>query len=357
MITITGMIPVRKGRRIVDIFDLCALLPEKNDDSGIILDNLIIARSKIENPNYRKIICTVSGGADSDIVVDICTKLDQDRKIDYVWFDTGLEYEATKRHIKELELKYGIEIEPYKADVPIPISCKRYGQPFISKKASGYIERLQKHGFQWEDGSFEELYARYPRCKAALRWWCNEWGEGSRFNIDHTEYLKEFMMLYPPESVGIRISPKCCDGAKKNVLHKIINERKYDLNISGIRKFEGGARATAYKGFFDEDEDTGCDNYRPIFWYMTGTKALYNRCFGITNSDCYGRYGLKRTGCAGCPFGQEFEEELNAMKKYEPILYTAVNNIFDKSYMYTRMFNDFRKAKKADELLKREAKT
>lgn len=44
-----------------------------------------------------------------------------------MWFDTGLEYEATKRHIKELELKYGIEIEPYKADVPIPISCNRYG--------------------------------------------------------------------------------------------------------------------------------------------------------------------------------------------------------------------------------------
>ena len=49
MITITGMIPVRKGRRIVDIFDLCALLPEKNDDSGIILDNLIIARTFIQS--------------------------------------------------------------------------------------------------------------------------------------------------------------------------------------------------------------------------------------------------------------------------------------------------------------------
>ena len=73
----------------MDIFDICAFLPEDNDDSGIILDNLFIAKSKIQNPNYKRIICTVSGGADSDIVVDICTKFDQERKIDYVWFDTS----------------------------------------------------------------------------------------------------------------------------------------------------------------------------------------------------------------------------------------------------------------------------
>lgn len=46
----------------MDIFDICAFLPEDNDDSGIILDNLFIAKSKIQNPNYKRIICTVSGG-------------------------------------------------------------------------------------------------------------------------------------------------------------------------------------------------------------------------------------------------------------------------------------------------------
>lgn len=57
-------------------------------------------------------------------------------KIEYVWFDTGLEYQATKEHLKFLEEKYGIKIKPYKAIKPISISCKQYGQPFISKHVS-----------------------------------------------------------------------------------------------------------------------------------------------------------------------------------------------------------------------------
>ena len=42
--------------------------------------------------------------------MDICVRCDVDNKIDYVWFDTGLEYQATKDHLKYLEEKYGVNI-------------------------------------------------------------------------------------------------------------------------------------------------------------------------------------------------------------------------------------------------------
>ena len=64
----------------------------------IIGDNLIRAWSKINSPKYDKIVCSISGGADSDVMLDICWRCDKDNKIDYVWFDTGLEYQATKDH-------------------------------------------------------------------------------------------------------------------------------------------------------------------------------------------------------------------------------------------------------------------
>ena len=63
---------------------------------SIIGDNLVRAYSKINSSKYKKIVCSVSGGSDSDDVIDICTMMDNDKKITYVWFDTGLEYEATK---------------------------------------------------------------------------------------------------------------------------------------------------------------------------------------------------------------------------------------------------------------------
>lgn len=327
----------------MELFNILEQCPKNKT----IIDNVTKAYSKINSPLYKRIICSISGGADSDVMLDICSKCDKDNKIDYIWFDTGLEYEATKKHLKYLEDKYGINIKTYKAIKPIPNTCKEYGQPFISKKISDNISRLQKYNFKWEDKSFEELYKEYPKCKSALRWWCNAWGENSRFNINKTKYLKEFMIANPP---WFKISHKCCQFAKKDVIHKCISDNSYDLNIYGVRKSEGGARATAYKNCFTSKSDSNKSyaEYRPIFYYTNQDKIDYENQFNILHSKCYTEYGLKRTGCAGCPFGKDFEFELNVIQKYEPKLYKAVNNIFGDSYKYTRMYNDFKKKCKGE---------
>ena len=177
-----------------DITELISNCPKNQ----IIGDNLIRAWSIINDPKYKKIVCSISGGSDSDIMLDIVWKCDKDNKVEYVWFDTGLEYEATKNHLTYLEKKYNIIIKPYKAIKPIPLSCKQYGQPFISKQVSEYLSRLQKHNFKWEDKPFEVLYKEYPKCKAALLWWCNE-KESNAFNIRRNKWLREFIIENPPE--------------------------------------------------------------------------------------------------------------------------------------------------------------
>ena len=165
--------------------------------NSIIVDNLIRAFTKVNSPIYQSIICSISGGSDSDIVLDICTKVDKQKKIHYVWFDTGLEYQATKNHLKYLEEKYDINIESFKAIKPIPVSCKEYGQPFLSKYVSDMILRLQRHGFKWEDKPFNELYEEYPKCKTALQWWTNT-NQSLNFNIKKNRWLKEFMVINHP---------------------------------------------------------------------------------------------------------------------------------------------------------------
>ncbi len=60
---------------------------------------------------YNKPVVSISGGADSDIVLDMVHKLDEEHKAVYVWFNTGLEYSATRRHLDFLEAKYSIESE------------------------------------------------------------------------------------------------------------------------------------------------------------------------------------------------------------------------------------------------------
>ena len=315
---------------------------EKSSSNQTITDSIIKAWSKINSPKYEKIICSISGGSDSDIMLDLLWRCDINNKIEYVWFDTGLEYQATKDHIKFLESKYDISIKPYKAQKPIPISCKQYGQPFLSKRVSNYISRLQRHEFQWEDETFDVLYKKYPKCKSALMWWCNEYPNSqnriSAFNISHNKWLKEFMLQ---NKINFNVSDKCCTYAKKNIVHLVMVESDGDMNCYGVRKAEGGNRSTVYKSCFDNDGSDGYDSYRPIFWYMNPDKTDYESVFHVTHSRCYTEYGLARTGCSGCPFGRKFEDELKIIKEYEPKLYVAANNIFKDSYEYTRKYKEF----------------
>ena len=120
----------------------------------------------------------------------------------------------------------------------------------------------------------------------------------SRFSINRNKWLKEFIIQNPPD---FPISNKCCEYEKKKPAKRFIAEADADLEITGIRKAEGGIRSANYKTCFSENKSKGCDTYRPIFWYTDSDKKAYEESFGVTHSRCYTDYGLKRTGCVGCP--------------------------------------------------------
>lgn len=205
------------------------------------------------------------------------------------------------------------------------------------------MSRLQKHGFQWEDDEFEVLSKRYPGCLSALNWWCNRNGVDGRaspYNISRVRGLKEYIIQNPP---NFMISNKCCHYAKKLPVKKFKESIECDLNCVGLRRSEGGVRQTRYSSCFSSSIADSPDEFRPIFWITDNDKLEYEKHYGITHSDCYKVWGMKRTGCAGCPYAQNFEEELELAKKYEPKLYKAMLAIFGASYEYTRKFLEFRK--------------
>ena len=229
---------------------------------------------------------------------------------------------------------------------PIPLCVKEYGEPFLSKYVSEQIMRLQKHNFKWEDKPYEELIREYPKCKVALRWWCNAYEkdgkviECSRFSIKRNKWLKEFIIKHPPD---FPVSNKCCYYAKKSPVYVFLKEIGADLDITGIRKSEGGIRGTAYKNCLSIDKQKGCRAYRPIFWYNNSDKEYYEKRYDITHSRCYTEYGFKRTGCVGCPYNRKITEELSVIKEKKPKLYAAALSVFGRSYEYTRQYREFQR--------------
>ena len=109
----------------------------------------IIAKRLREHPNA---ICSYSGGSDSDIMIDLIEKT---RKIfdlpqvKYVFFNTGLEMEATKAHVKKTAEKYRVEIREVRPKINIVQATRTYGVPFVSNffddpKNREIISKMQK---------------------------------------------------------------------------------------------------------------------------------------------------------------------------------------------------------------------
>lgn len=291
-----------------------------------------------------KIMVSISGGSDSDIMIDMFERIGYDEgEVIYVWFDTGLEYDATKRHLKYLEEKYGIEIRRYRPKMTVAQACKKFGVPFLSKQNSMYINRLQRHGFDWTDGDISGLSDKYGKCVSALKWWCNAWGPG-KFSIGRSSGLKEFMM----QNIPPKISNECCSYAKKKTATIALKDTGAVLNVIGIRISEGGIRSYLYKSCFDEATGNRVAQFRPIFYFTDQDKQEYKEFCGVTYSDCYEVWGFKRTGCCCCPFGSGFEEELEVVKQREPKLYAAACKIFGPSYEYTRKYRRFKESYKRE---------
>lgn len=325
------------------------LMTEISEIKNLNIFNSFLKSESVLNGSNTA-LCSISGGSDSDIVLDILSHLETDGKIIYYWINTGLEYQATKEHLDYLENKYQIQIKRIKAVKPIPLCVKEYGVPFLSKYVSEQIMRLQKHHFQWEDAPLEILMQKYPNCKTALQWWCNAYytaengvQQMSRFSINKNKWLKEFIMQNPPD---FPVSNKCCEFSKKKPAKLLIKKTGADLEITGIRKAEGGIRSANYKTCFSESKSKDCNTYRPIFWYTDADKRCYEENFAIQHSRCYTEYKMKRTGCVGCPFNPRIDEELEVIKEHEPDLYKAAVHIFGKSYEYTKKYHDFCKMMK-----------
>ena len=328
------------GARYHSMQELLTLFPKH----ATILEAVIKTEDDINTVarNGGNIMVSISGGSDSDIVLDMFERLGyDDGEVVYVWFDTGLEYDATKRHLAFLEEKYGIKIRRYRPKMTVAQACKKYGVPFLSKDASQRIYELQQKGFDFKLREFESDVQMFPNTLAGLKWF---YSRNKKYNVAAFSGLREFMSKDSPQA----ISHLCCKAAKKDVAKKAIKDLSPVLDVTGMRVAEGGVRATAFTSCFSGATDKRIARFRPIFYFTDQDKQEYKEFCSVTYSDCYEVWGFKRTGCCCCPFGSGFEEELETTKKYEPKLYAAACKIFGPSYEYTRAYRRFKEAYKKE---------
>lgn len=319
---------------------------------------------------HPKAICSYSGGSDSDILLDIIERTrsmipGHFEPVKYVFFNTGLEMQATKRHVKETAEKYGVEIQECRPKKNIVKAVRENGIPFLAKIVSSAMETVQakevpfsiKEEYDNADDKqkkFFELCERYPGAKSAVTFLCccNSKGEprpNIQLVIGSNKYLYEFMRDNPPP---FRMSAKCCDYCKKQLAHSV--QKGYEMIITGERRDEGGMRSVPK--VFDDPNETMCFysqgdqfRFRPLYFVSDNDKEWYKRHYGIKYSDAYEVYGLKRTGCCGCSISSKAIEDLEKIRPYEPNLVKAAWNVFGESYLYRQKYNEYKRQMRLEE--------
>ena len=319
----------------------------------------IVAKHLTQHP---KAICSYSGGADSDILIDV---IERTREIfhlppvRYAFFNTGLEMQATKDHVKATAEKYGVEIETYRPKVNIVQASRKYGIPFVSKIMSAGLSEWQKKGIPLsiaeeydkakdKAAKRKELKERHPNCESVINFLCccNSEGEprpNIQLVINSSKYMRDFIGECPPD---FQISAKCCDYCKKQLAHSV--QKDFDMIITGERRAEGGMRSVPRKdntALCFTETSSGQYRLRPLYYVTDADKAWYKDYYGIRYSDAYEVYGLTRTGCCGCPISYKAVEDLEKIRPYEQNVVKAAYNIFGKSYAYREKYNAYKNEK------------
>lgn len=315
---------------------------------------------------HPKAICSYSGGSDSDIMIDLIEHARQIiptlPKVKYVFFDTGLEMEATKRHVRETAEKYGVEIETCRPKKNIVLSTKEHGLPWMSKIVSTAMETVQKKEVPFEiadeyaacetdeerKAKREELRERYPKAETAINFLCECDSAGNprpgiQLSVGSSPFLLDFFKETPPT---FRMSATCCVDCKKNLAHAV--QKDYEMVITGERRDEGGMRSVPRSGDANQamcfsQTSSGQYRFRPLYYVSDADKAWYKDWRRIRYSDAYEVYGLKRTGCCGCSISSRAAADLEIIGRYEPNIKKAAWHIFGASYRYRQAYEEYKR--------------
>lgn len=323
----------------------------------------IIAKRLVEHPNA---ICSYSGGSDSDIMlhlVETVRKFYELPPIQYCFFNTGLEMDAIKRHVKEVADDYGVTITEHRTKKGIVQSTREHGIPFVSKIMSAGLEGVQKKNIPLsiaeeyasaEDKAAkrEDLRERYPKCESTINFLCgcNSKGEPRpdiQLVIGSSKHMLDFITENP---VPFRVSNKCCDDCKKHLAKSV--QKTFDMIITGERRAEGGMRSVPREDntsmCFSKAAD-GKHRLRPLFYVTDADKQWYKEYHKLRYSDAYEVYGLTRTGCCGCSISAKAVEDLERIRPFEPNLVKAAWNVFGDSYRYRQQYNEYKALRRGND--------
>lgn len=267
------------------------------DNEFLLQDRLQKIRQVINRYGEENFYISFSGGKDSTVVSALVDMASPDNKIPRVYANTGIEYKLILEFVKRLkEKEHPWELIILKPSVPIKPMLEKEGYPFKSKQHSHILEMYNKYGLD---------------CITVPRYLGIREGYGDRYRCPKS---LEYQFT---EDFKLKISDKCCLRMKEEPLNKWAKENNKKCRILGIMPSEGGRRATTKcLAFKNKGKNV---SFHPLAPVTKEWEDWFIKEYKIDISDIYKEpYNRERTGCKGCPFALDLQEELDMLQKYFP---------------------------------------
>lgn len=241
----------------------------------------------LENNAYL----SFSGGKDSTVLHYLLDLALPGNKIPRLFINTGIEYEYIVDFVKKLEQKDS-RIQIVNSNVNIKKMLEIEGYPFKSKEHSLKIGEYQK-------SSRTKSVVRYKEMSGKSRYGCPKC---LLYQFDHNFSLK--------------LSDKCCYQLKKDIATNFAKENKKHILMTGMLAEEGGQRANINCIVTKKDKLV---KFHPLLFCSTEWEDWFIKKYNIKLCKLYyPPFNFKRTGCKGCPYALDLQEELDVMGKYLP---------------------------------------
>lgn len=261
-----------------------------NDNEFLLFDRLEVIKKTIQKYGEENFYLSFSGGRDSTIVHYLLDMAIPNNNIPRVFCNTGIEYQEIVNYVKSIDDKRIKIITPKKNIVD---TLSKIGYPFKSKEHSLKVGQYQK-------GS---------RCKSVMKY-KEGYFKGSQFQCPK-QLLYQFK-----DSFKLKLSDKCCYEFKKKPFKEYEKASGKSICITGMMKDEGGQRTSLGCVVFKQDKAV---KFHPLSKVNKQWCDWFVENNNIKVCNLYlPPYNFKRTGCKGCPFSLDLQNQLSLMEKYFP---------------------------------------
>lgn len=264
------------------------------DNELILFDRMEKIKQIIKQFGEDKFYISFSGGKDSTILHYLVDMALPNNKIPRVFSNTGIEYQKIVEFVKQLADK-DERFEIITPNRNIKKTLEEVGYPFKSKEHSTKLDSYQR-------GSRANSVMKYANLDGK--------NNGSKYTCP------QLLKYQFSDEFKIKVSPFCCNELKKKPFKQWQKENNKSITMTGMRAEEGGQREHMTCIVTRNNEVV---KFHPLAVVSEEWEDWFIEKYNIQLCELYyPPFNFKRTGCKGCPFALQLQEQLDIMEKYLP---------------------------------------